>query len=52
MQSLVKLQPWFLSLQGRPAFGRTAALVPVLAVKDLPLGEHSDGDDDDDDIDI
>ena len=36
--SLVKLQSWFLSLRARPAFGRTAALVPALAVKDLPLG--------------
>ena len=35
---LVKLQPRFLSLHGRPAVGKTAAWVPVLPVKDLPLG--------------
>ena len=28
----------FMSLRGRPAFGRTTVLVPVLAVEDLPLG--------------
>ena len=38
IQSVVKLQPWFPSLCGRPAFGRTAAQVPALAVKYLPLG--------------
>ena len=36
--SLVKLQPWFLICSGRPAFGRTVALVPALEVKVLPLG--------------
>ena len=36
LSSLVKLQPWFL----RKTYlrGRTAALVPEFAVKDLPLG--------------
>ena len=29
--------------------GRTAALVPECAVKDLPGAEHDDDDDDDDD---
>ena len=36
--SLVKLQPWFLSFSGRPAFGRTLAYIPPLLVKDLSLG--------------
>ena len=36
--SLVKLQPWFLSLQWKTCLDRTAALVPEFAVKDLPLG--------------
>ena len=38
--SLVKLQP----------LGRTAALVPEFAVKDLPLGRTSNDEDDDDSI--
>ena len=55
IQSLIKLQPWFLSLWwktclwqncslgswvcgGRPAFDRTATLVPEFAVEELPLG--------------
>ena len=37
--SLVKLQPWFLrDCWGNLPLGRTAALVPEFAVKDLPLG--------------
>ena len=36
--SLVKLRSWLLSLRWKTAFGRTAALVPALAVMDLPLG--------------
>ena len=33
----------------RPVFGRTAAYVPALAVKDCPWAEHFDDDYDDDD---
>ena len=36
--SLAKLQPGSWIFDGRPVFGRTAALVPALAVKDLRLG--------------
>ena len=34
---------------GRCGFGKTAAWIPTLAVKDLPLGRTLDDDDDDDD---
>ena len=38
IQSLVKLQPWSWACGERTSFDRTAAMVPALAVNDLPLG--------------
>ena len=49
IESLVKFEPWFLSLGVKDLpLGRTAANVPALTVKDLRWAEHSDDDDNDD----
>ena len=43
--TLVKLQPWFLSLRWSLPLAITAPLVPEFAVIDLPWTKHSYGDD-------
>ena len=49
--SIVKLQPWFLSCSGRPAFGQNCNLGCFLCSGSCPWAEHSDVDVDDDDDD-